>query len=88
MMSWIRCAEQSSDAAMSNVVVEVRFAIMAAYSMDFFDCVDFGDVEFVGTDSHYRTYCVAKRIDMISCIFKANMSANSFTIFLMKFMHI
>lgn len=55
MMLWISCAEESSDAAMSNVAVEVGFAIMASYTMDFFDCVNLGDIKLVGTDPNYRT---------------------------------
>jgi hypothetical protein len=55
MMLWISCAEESSDAAMSNVAVEVGLAIMASYTMDFFDCVNLGDIKLVGTDPNYRT---------------------------------
>lgn len=44
MMLRISCAEESLDAAMSNVTVKVGFAIMTANSMDLFDRLNFGNV--------------------------------------------
>lgn len=61
MMLWISCAEERSDAPVSNVAVEVGFAIMTAHSMDLFNRINFGDVELVGTDSHYRTCWFAQK---------------------------